>query len=334
MRENSCRAAHTARNGGFPSVGLCVLEMAAKLPPLDYSFFGIEELIGIVGEEPRHGKVATQKQRQGSAQQAAEQQSRSSQPTREAEDTQKKASTLTFSTMMDEMDAFGGHDSALAFFRSGQQSAQPEKSEEELRLEQEWPQYVALALKLNNNSLSTLNRFERVLSKVVVNFWNLTWIDLSSNSFTAIPEELLILEHLSVLYMHDNRIEDMSSLSRLGKLQELKSLTLHGNPIETIPKYRWTVLTILAKQGLKLRSFDFTTLTPKDYQGIEVFQTLHRKLKTKCDKEEEPSKRRGQRRHDGSPKQAESSSSSSGSGTAATTKNSSPAGRQQKQRGR
>ena len=126
---------------------------------------------------------------------------------------------------------------------------------------------------------------------------------------------------------------------------------------------RWTVLTILAKQGLKLRSFDFTTLTPKDYQGghthlpapcehcglvvqwfvvcpdscpagIEVFQTLHRKLKTKCDKEEEPSKRRGQRRHDGSPKQAESSSSSSGSGTAATTKNSSPAGRQQKQRGR
>ena len=45
---------------------------------------------------------------------------------------------------------------------------------------------------------------------------------------------LLDLELLQILYLHANKISDITEVHKLSALEHLKKLTLHGNDIETM----------------------------------------------------------------------------------------------------
>lgn len=52
-------------------------------------------------------------------------------------------------------------------------------------------------------------------------------------------QALLDFQELRVLYLHGNCIRSLSDVDKLGKLPNLHTITLHGNPIESRQIYRW-----------------------------------------------------------------------------------------------
>ncbi|XP_008064275.1 transmembrane O-methyltransferase isoform X1 [Carlito syrichta] len=88
------------------------------------------------------------------------------------------------------------------------------------------------SLWLNNNVLSDLKDFKQVASQLLEHPENLAWIDLSFNDLTSIDPVLTTLLNLSVLYLHGNSIQQLGEVNKLAVLPRLRSLTLHGNPME------------------------------------------------------------------------------------------------------
>ena len=62
------------------------------------------------------------------------------------------------------------------------------------------------------------------------------------------------------MYLHGNNIGRIAEVDKLSALTKLKSLALHGNPIETNPGYRQYILSSLAE----LKSLDFSGVTKAD----------------------------------------------------------------------
>ncbi|XP_057363233.1 leucine-rich repeat-containing protein 51 isoform X2 [Manis pentadactyla] len=88
------------------------------------------------------------------------------------------------------------------------------------------------SLWLNNNVLNDLRDFNQVVSQLLEHPENLAWIDLSFNDLTSIDPVLTTFFNLSVLYLHGNSIQRLGEVNKLAVLPQLRSLTLHGNPIE------------------------------------------------------------------------------------------------------
>lgn len=61
-----------------------------------------------------------------------------------------------------------------------------------------------------------------------------------------------------MIYLHANAIADIGQVDKLRGLSKLRSLTLHGNPLEETPNYRFYVIAHLPS----LRSLDFSPVTP------------------------------------------------------------------------
>ncbi|XP_020823501.1 leucine-rich repeat-containing protein 51 isoform X3 [Phascolarctos cinereus] len=94
------------------------------------------------------------------------------------------------------------------------------------------------ALRINNNVLNDLNDFTQTLSQLLEQPQNLAWIDLSFNDLANIDPVLTTFSNLSVLYLHGNCIHHLPEVDKLSSLPKLRSLTLHGNPIEEEKGYR------------------------------------------------------------------------------------------------
>ncbi|XP_033063370.1 leucine-rich repeat-containing protein 51 isoform X2 [Trachypithecus francoisi] len=88
------------------------------------------------------------------------------------------------------------------------------------------------SLWLNNNVLNDLRDFNQVASQLLEHPENLAWIDLSFNDLTSIDPVLTTFFNLSVLYLHGNSIQNLGEVNKLAVLPRLRSLTLHGNPME------------------------------------------------------------------------------------------------------
>jgi len=73
-----------------------------------------------------------------------------------------------------------------------------------------------------------------------------------------------------MLYFHGNNIDQISEVDKLSELPKLKSLTLHGNPIEIAPGYRHYVLS----QVTQLQTFDFGGITKADRATAETWKTM------------------------------------------------------------
>ncbi|KAM6159055.1 leucine-rich repeat-containing protein 51 [Rhynchocyon petersi] len=131
------------------------------------------------------------------------------------------------------------------------------------------------SLWLNNNILNDLQDFSLVASQLLEHPENLAWIDLSFNYLASIDPILTTFFNLSVLYLHGNSIHRLGEVDKLAILPRLRSLTLHGNPIEEEKGYRQYVLCTLPR----VTTFDFSGVTKGDRTTAEVWKRMNIKPK-------------------------------------------------------
>ncbi|KAM7370800.1 hypothetical protein PAMP_010320 [Pampus punctatissimus] len=120
--------------------------------------------------------------------------------------------------------------------------------------------YLSRSLRLSNNSISDLVGLQYTLGYFLAEPSQLGWLDLSFNKITCIDPVLCELHELRVLYLHGNGIWNLSEVDKLGDLQYLHTLTLHGNAIETSKGYRNHVISAMPQ----LRKMDFSAVTHEE----------------------------------------------------------------------
>jgi Leucine-rich repeat (LRR) protein len=76
---------------------------------------------------------------------------------------------------------------------------------------------------------------------------------------------------LQVLYLHSNNIARVAEVAKLAALPKLAKLTLHGNPVTTLPNYRMATSHHLTS----LRSLDFTAFTTVDRESVAKWSRGH-----------------------------------------------------------
>eukprot|EP01017_Pseudomicrothorax_dubius_P002954 TRINITY_DN10295_c0_g1_i1.p1 TRINITY_DN10295_c0_g1~~TRINITY_DN10295_c0_g1_i1.p1 ORF type:complete len:142 (+),score=26.85 TRINITY_DN10295_c0_g1_i1:100-525(+) len=107
----------------------------------------------------------------------------------------------------------------------------------------------------------------KIANEVMEHAIKLQWIDLSHNYLVTLSEDIQKFVNLRTLYLHRNFIYDMKEFTKLQPLQNLKSLTIHGNPIETIPNFRLYVIGILPN----LQRLDSVLVSKKERDNANVF---------------------------------------------------------------
>ncbi|KAK9805285.1 hypothetical protein WJX72_011079 [[Myrmecia] bisecta] len=143
----------------------------------------------------------------------------------------------------------------------------PGKSQEPATL------YNAVAVRLNNNKLSTLGGLEHALQDVLDCPAELRWLDCSHNHLTHIEDVVTHYPQLQMLYLHANQIVKLSEVKKLARLERLTKLTLHGNPIAEQPHYRLFVAAHLPH----LKMLDFVGLTKVDRDAAMQFAKMNLK---------------------------------------------------------
>lgn len=133
---------------------------------------------------------------------------------------------------------------------------------------------ISVAVKLNNNSIETLQDLPQSLTCVMEDpLRNLLWLDMSFNKLSSIEPALVQLVGLKALYLHGNAIKSLPSVERLRKLPKLISLTLNGNPVESNRCYHYYVIGALAP----LRQLDHSTITEEEKQNASGWFKAHQK---------------------------------------------------------
>lgn len=144
------------------------------------------------------------------------------------------------------------------------------------------------SVRLNNNKISNWVNFITSL-RAMVDINQIQWLDLSFNQLGTIEDSLTRLKSLRKLHLHANKITDIQDVLKLSKLEFLKDLTLHGNPIEDRgrTKYRNFIISALPT----LNSLDFTSLTSRDKSIASSF-CENPVLKKSCLTDAEKAKRK------------------------------------------
>lgn len=118
-----------------------------------------------------------------------------------------------------------------------------------------------VTLFINSNRLRSIYTLYETLGTVMWGHEKLQWIDLSYNLLVKIEPEILKFTQLKTLYLHGNFIYEMAEVVKLGDLEHLRVLTLHGNEIEQIPGYRMYVLGIILAKNPNLKKLDTVMIT-------------------------------------------------------------------------
>lgn len=137
-----------------------------------------------------------------------------------------------------------------------------------LQQQHQYTKYLGSFLKLDNNQITSLQPLLQVLPQVMETPTHLTFLDLSFNHIAHLDVQWP--DTLETLYLHSNSIADMKQVAKLSPLK-LRTLTLHGNPIQqNIKNYRFHVLCLVPQ----LKSLDFSTVTPQDRDTAKTFKTI------------------------------------------------------------
>jgi len=137
------------------------------------------------------------------------------------------------------------------------------RTEEEESAER--PKMKANALRFSNNLLGDeiWSELETVCSKIVCNFSDVEWMDLSFNALTTIDKRLPdLFPNCKVLYLHGNQLTQMNDVKKLASMRQLRTVTLHGNPLaENTDGYRPTAISNLPAT---VKTLDYTVITAQD----------------------------------------------------------------------
>ncbi|MEJ5060132.1 MULTISPECIES: dermonecrotic toxin domain-containing protein [unclassified Pseudomonas] len=86
-------------------------------------------------------------------------------------------------------------------------------------------------------------------------FRRVRYLNLQDNLLTAVPQVISDMNHLTDLFLNDNRIElDVMAVDRLKNLTQLQSLGLRGNPLKLTPnisRMPWLQVLLLNETGLE-----------------------------------------------------------------------------------
>ncbi|OQV20486.1 putative Leucine-rich repeat-containing protein 51 [Hypsibius exemplaris] len=142
--------------------------------------------------------------------------------------------------------------------------------------------YDTQALKLNNNKFLSVAGLPEILPRILVNPEAISWVDLSFNNLTHVEPVLLQLKNLQILYLHGNNIIDFPHLEILNGGITIRTLTLHGNPVDRTVGYRFIVISWLRQ----LKNLDFSVVTDFDRMQSEVWGRKWLMIKAKLKKED------------------------------------------------
>jgi len=133
--------------------------------------------------------------------------------------------------------------------------------------------YKSNTVRFCYNAISDYENFTSTLEHFLENPLELAWLDLSFNDLSVIDKVLLQYPKLKILYLHSNSIEKLSEIDKLAALPELISITLHGNPIESLPGYKQHIISTLPK----LKTLDFIPITNKNRIDAQMWRVKFRK---------------------------------------------------------
>ena len=94
---------------------------------------------------------------------------------------------------------------------------------------------------------------------------NLMWLDLQHNQLTKISSEICEFKKLKALYIHCNYIHQLQEFEKLGHLEHLRSLTVHGNPIDRIEGFRLILIGLLPH----VKKLDTVLVTKKEVDNAK-----------------------------------------------------------------
>lgn len=127
---------------------------------------------------------------------------------------------------------------------------------------------ITTGLLLGYNSIRELDGVQEVADKVMVDATeNLQWLDLQHNFLVTLSEDITKLQNIKVLYLHCNYIFDLKEFIKLKKLENLTTLTVHGNPIVRIPNFRLHLIELFPK----LRKLDTVLVTKEERNAANVW---------------------------------------------------------------
>ncbi|XP_005804440.1 leucine-rich repeat-containing protein 51-like [Xiphophorus maculatus] len=137
--------------------------------------------------------------------------------------------------------------------------------------------YLSQSMRLNNNNITNLVGLEFILNHFLAQPSSLGWLDLSCNKITSIEHVLCELKELRVLYLHGNDIWSLTEISKLGELNYLHTITLHGNGIENVKGYRNYVISMLPH----LKRMDFSAVTRQEKVLASIWPTNIKRPRTR-----------------------------------------------------
>ncbi|XP_078401140.1 leucine-rich repeat-containing protein 51 [Cetorhinus maximus] len=124
------------------------------------------------------------------------------------------------------------------------------------------------SLRLSHNRLCDISDLNQLIDALFVEPHRLFWIDLSFNRLPNIDPVLVQCTKLQILNLHGNQIGELSEVDKLASLVHLRSLTLHGNPMELIKGYRSYLVGVIPQ----LKSLDYSTITKQDRSTAAVLK--------------------------------------------------------------
>lgn len=83
-----------------------------------------------------------------------------------------------------------------------------------------------------------------------------------------------------MLYFHANNVSKLSEVDKLGSLAKLRTLALHGNPIENSEGYKQYIISRIPQ----LKTLDFATIIRSDRVTADVWKNMVTPKKSKSPK--------------------------------------------------
>ena len=132
---------------------------------------------------------------------------------------------------------------------------------------------VCVSLMLAYNKLRELDQLNAVLAGIMTNSHRLQWLDVSHNYLTHLDYNFQDFPQLKTLYLHCNFIADLGELEKLRHLQEIRTMTIHGNPLASVPNFRILSISILPQ----LKKMDSVLVSKKERDNAAFIKSQTKK---------------------------------------------------------